>query len=266
MLIEVDPRLGGRATTWWIDGLDVIASRSPDPVEQGMYPMAPWAGRIRGNAVSHQGHVHPMPVNYPPWALHGTVLDVPMQVTAHEVTPTASQLVLEAPLGDAWPWPGTCTITWQLRPGVLTTVIELTAIDAAYPAVVGWHPWFRRSPGRGGPLQVHLPAEHRLVRGTDHLPTGEIVPARMDQGPFDDAFYVPGCFAHLTWPGWIRLEVANSHPWFVLFDELPDAACLEPQSGPPDGLNGPVAAIDIVAPRSPLQMRTTWQVVPAPVS
>ena len=262
--ITIDPGMGGRATAWRVEGIDLLGSRSPNPIEYGMYPMAPWAGRLSSNAVRHRGQSHPMPVNHPPWALHGTILAASLQVLAHEVATDASLLVLEGSLGDAWPWAGTCTLTWNLTPGELRTTIALSSGGLDYPAVVGWHPWFRRSLRRGGPLQVDLPAEQQMLRGPNHLPTGELVPARMDEGPFDDAFRVPSKLATLTWPGWRIIEIHNSHPWFVLFDELPDLVCVEPQSGPPDGINGHLEGhVDLVEADAPLQMETTWRVRPA---
>jgi len=259
--ISIDPNMGGRATELRIDGIDVLGTRSQNPVEYGMYPMAPWAGRIRGNAVSHLGRSHLMPVTYEPWALHGTILAAPFEVIGHEVASDASQLMLEGRLGDTWPWPGICNLTWELTPSELRTSISLEAEGLGYPAVVGWHPWFRRSLPQGAPLQVSLPADQRLLRGPDHLPTGEMVPSGNDQGPFDDAFRVPSKVAALTWPGWRIIEVHNSHPWFVLFDELPDLVCLEPQSGPPDGMNNGIEGhCKLVEPGEPLLMETTWKV------
>ncbi|MFM8895867.1 MAG: aldose 1-epimerase [Actinomycetales bacterium] len=263
--VEVDPGKGGRATAIMLDGIDVLASRSADPAEYGMYPMAPWAGRLRGNRITHRGAEVHLPANYGPWALHGTILDRAMDVTDVQQAPQQGNLVLSASLGSTWPWPGICTVVWEVTVGQMSTTIEVSSTSAEFPAVVGWHPWFRRHLPVGGPVQVDLPADQRLVCGSDHLPTGESVPAKMTDGPFDDAFRVPTGTATVTWPGWKQIEIINSHSWFVLFDELPEAVCVEPQSGPPDGVNGsPVAEIDLVTPQAPLRMQTTWRISPAP--
>ncbi len=75
-----------------------------------------------------------------------------------------------------WPWPMAVDIAWHLRPRELTTTITVHALDEPFPAVVGWHPWFRRQLDSGGPLELSMAASERLVRGTDHLPTGDAVP------------------------------------------------------------------------------------------
>ena len=74
------------------------------------------------------------------------------------------------------------------------------------------------------------------MRGDDHLPTGEVVPYDPGDGPFDDAFRVPDGRATVSWPGALAIDIASDSDWYVVFDELPSFVCVEPQSGPPDGL------------------------------
>ncbi len=61
------------------------------------------------------------------------------------------------------------------------------------------------------------------------------------------------------WGEGLSLEIHQSHPWFVVYDSLPDFLCVEPQTGPPNGINesvfGPVA---LVTPGKPLSQQAAW--------
>jgi aldose 1-epimerase len=138
-------------------------------------------------------------------------------------------------------------------------VIEVHALVDPFPAVVGWHPWFHRRLGAGQPLRYELDATARLVRGADHLPTGEVREFDPSDGPFDDAFMVPGGTARVWWPGALALDIASDAGWYVVFDELRNVACIEPQSGPPDGLrDGLGRSAAVAAPGLPHRLVTTW--------
>ncbi|CAM5628902.1 hypothetical protein SCALM49S_05967 [Streptomyces californicus] len=41
----------------------------------------------------------------------------------------------------------------------------------------------------------------------------------------------------LTWPEQFELSVKSRSEWVVVYDEQDEAVCVEPQSGPPNGLN-----------------------------
>lgn len=257
--LVVDPGCGGRAVSWTVGDLELLGVRGRDPAEYGMYPMAPWPGRLRGNRVVVDGVVHDLPVTYDGWAMHGTVLAAPWQVVTHEQDSDAAVLELVVPLGAGWPWPGRVRQTWRLGADALVTSLTVESDGPAFPAEVGWHPWFVRRLARGGPVVVDLSATGLLERGPDHLPTGVVLDPAGVVGPYDDAFVVPDGRARLTWPGALRLDVSSEVGWFVLFDQLPEHVCLEPQSGPPDGL-GPGAFV--VRPGHPRTAAATWRWTP----
>ena len=257
--LEIDEELGCRATSWTVGDLSLLSGRSADPVEHGMYPMAPWAGRLRDNAVRWSGLRYDLPASYQQWALHGVVLGAPLEIVDHGSDEGSAWLQARTSRLGAWPWPGHVDVTWHLTTEVLTTTISVVAEDRPFPAVVGWHPWFRRRLGHGGDLRWTLEATGRLERGADHLPTGRVLTADLSDGPFDDAFVVPDGRAVVHWPGALRLDVAANACWYVVFDELPDVACLEPQSGPPDGVNdGYGSPVPIASADQPQQLVTTW--------
>lgn len=251
--LVIDLDAGARALSWTVGGTELLGGAGRTPVEYGMYPMAPWAGRVRGNAVTWQGRRYELPVTHDGWALHGTCLNRPGEVLASDDV----SLTVRFDEHPGWPWPAVVDVTWQLEHDRLVTALVVQAPDEPFPAVVGWHPWFRRDLGRGGPVIWGLEASEQLVRGADHLPTGERLAYDPSAGPFDDAFVVPRGRAVLQWPGVLSLDVASDGQWYVVFDERAEAVCVEPQSGPPDGLDG---SHGVAAPGEPLIMRTTWSV------
>jgi aldose 1-epimerase len=257
--IGLDLEAGGRATTWQVADLSLLAHHGDSAVEHGMYPMAPWAGRLRDNAVVVRGHAHELPVTYDGWALHGVALAAPVDVLDATETPDLSRVAFRVADSGSWPWPMAIDVIWELRPRELTTGIVVHALEEAFPVVVGWHPWFARLLGRGRSVAWLADADTLAERGSDHLPTGRMLPALETTGPYDDAFVVPSGVARVWWPGALEVEISNDAPWFVVFDELPDAVCVEPQSGPPNGVNdGLTLPIPIAAPGRPHAMVTTW--------
>ena len=259
--LTIDPSRGARAVSWRVGPLELLAHRSSDPVEHGMYPMAPWAGRLRGNVVDHGGRRRALPVTYDRWALHGTVLGR----AASSVSTDADGAGLTATFDShpEWPWPISIVVRWRVGDGAVETGIEVRALVDPCPVVVGWHPWFRRDLGVGGRAVWELPATARLERGTDHLPTGAAMPFTPEDGPFDDAFVVPSGHARVRWPGALELDVESDGGWYVIFDELPDVLCIEPQSGPPDGLrdDAPPTAlgpVTLAQPGHPVTLSTRW--------
>lgn len=261
MTIVVDLDEGARGVEWTVAGHQLLGHYADQPIEHGMYPMAPWAGRIRDNSVTWNGHEHSLPVTHDPWAIHGTALA--QAATVLELAQDAHEARLVARIEEhpGWPWPMAIDIEWHLRPRELTTSITVHALVEPFPVVAGWHPWFRRQLDAGAPLELSMRASERLVRGADHLPTGEAVSYAAEGGPFDDAFRVPDGRATVSWPGVLAVDIASDHDWYVVFDELSSYVCVEPQSGPPDGLH-PLGRVwdgpGIASPGSPHVLTTTW--------
>ena len=44
--VAIDPQAGGRLSSLEVDGLELLVPRSSEPLVWGLYPMAPWAGRV----------------------------------------------------------------------------------------------------------------------------------------------------------------------------------------------------------------------------
>lgn len=249
-VVQVDPEVGGRLVSWRVDELELLGGLSRVPEEYGCYPMAPWPGRLRGNRVAVDGASHDLLPTYGPWAMHGTVLASAWTIV--DVTETG--VCLSTGLGAAWPWPGEVTLSWQLESEALRSELMVSSDDASFPADMGWHPWFRRRLGRGGDLVWHAEAAAMLERGDDLLPTGRRVDPWAVSGPHDDAFEVPNGRVELHWPGVISVTCQSDARWMVVFDEPDDLICVEPQTGPPDGLN----VTTWVRPGFPKRASVTW--------
>lgn len=258
--LVIDPEFGGRCVSWRVGGIELLVTEAASAVAYGMYPMAPWAGRLADDAVCFADSRWPMPVSHEGRALHGIVLDRPMKV----IESTPDRVVLERALGDPWPWAGTVRVVWQVHPMGVDLHLEVSSDEQPFPAVAGWHPWFRRRLGVGDALIWTFPEEEswRLAeRGSGHELTGRFVSVDASDGPFDDAFHVGSGRARIDWPHALTIDVQSSHDWFVVYDERPDAVCIEPQSGPPNGINEPaLAPVTVVAPQAPLHLHTAWTI------
>ncbi|MGH8775493.1 MAG: aldose 1-epimerase [Jiangellaceae bacterium] len=212
--------------------------------------MAPWAGRIRRGRFTHAGVPYDLPTDVrPPHAIHGMVLTRRWST----VEATATTAVLECRLGDPWPWPGRVRHTVTLGDGRADFSLQMHTDTVPFPASAGWHPWFRRRLSRGEPVQIGLDAAAMLPRDADGIPAGDRV--AVGAGPWDDCFDGVRWPVTLTWPGTLRLEIAADTRYAVVYDELAEAVCVEPQTGPPDALNLEPA---VVSPGRPLTATMTW--------
>ena len=245
--LTISPENGCRIESLRIGGTEVLRQGE----RFGSFPMVPWCGRTENGRFRNGATTHQLPVNAPPHAIHGTVRDLPWK-TART---SATEAVLTCELGDPWPYKGTVTQVFELTEESLTLRFGIETYDDSVPAQAGWHPRFLRNLGRGGQdVRLDFTPAWQEERGENHLPTGR----RIDPtpGPWDDCFGMPeGVDVTLTWPEELELKVASRAPWVVIYDEPEDAVCVEPQSGPPNGLN---THPRLVTPIDPLEVESTW--------
>ncbi|CQR62844.1 aldose epimerase [Streptomyces leeuwenhoekii] len=240
------PGNGGRIGGLRVGGTELL--RQGD--RYGCFPMVPWCGRIREGRFRDGAAVHRMPLNAPPHAIHGTARDAAWR-TARV---TRDEAVLTHDLTDPWPYPGRVTQVVSLTEDALTLTMAVETYESSFPAQIGWHPWFNRTLDGGEGVRIDFAPAWQEERGEDHLPTGR----RVDPlpGPWDDCFGMPGGVdVTLTWPGRLELKVTSPEEWVVVYDEQEAAVCVEPQTGPPDGLN---SAPRLVTPLEPLEATTVW--------
>ncbi|KUL69537.1 MULTISPECIES: aldose epimerase [unclassified Streptomyces] len=245
--VDVLPGNGGRVGGLRVGGTELLRQGE----RFGCFPMVPWCGRIRDGRFRDGAEVRQMPLNAPPHAIHGTARDDAWKVARH----TGAEAVLTYDLVEPWPYPGRVTQAVTLTPDSLSLTMSVETYDASFPAQIGWHPWFNRNLGDGGQdVRLDFTPAWQEERGDDHLPTGNRVEPR--PGPWDDCFGMPGGVdVTLTWPGRLELKVTSREEWVVVYDEQEAAVCVEPQTGPPDGLN---TLPRLVTPLEPLEATTVW--------
>jgi galactose mutarotase-like enzyme len=172
-----------------------------------------------------------------------------------------------ADLGPPWPFGGRATHRVWISSDALHAELVVEAADRPMPVIVGWHPWFPRalrdatgSPA-GGPVVVDLAAGGMLRRGADGLPTDEVV-RPVPPGPWDDCFVDVAGAPGVHWPGALEVRLASDAAFWVVFTEREEGVCVEPQTGPPDGLN--TGEHDVVEPGRPLlaTMTISWRRLP----
>ncbi|MFI6287263.1 aldose 1-epimerase [Streptomyces sp. NPDC051018] len=243
--LTVDPQGGCRAASLTIGGVELLRQGG----RYGSFPMVPWCGRVENGVFRNGADVHQLPVNSPPHAIHGTVRDIPWRTNRAG----KDEAVFTCELGEPWPYPGRVTQMFQLSDDSLTLTTAVEAYENSFPAQAGWHPWFRRNLGHADARLVFDPAWQE-ERGGDHLPTGRRIDPK--PGPWDDCFGMPdGVSVTLSWPEQLELTVTSRAEWVVIYDEQADWICVEPQSGPPNGLN---TLPRLVTPIDPLEISTTW--------
>jgi aldose 1-epimerase len=245
--LTVNPANGCRIDSLRIDGTELLRQGE----RYGCFPMVPWCGRTE-NGLFHNGDVpHRLPLNSPPHAIHGTGRDTAW----HTARLGEREASFYYDLAEPWPYPGRVTQTFELAEDSLTLAFGIETYGDSFPAQAGWHPWFLRNLGGGGKdVELAFDAAWQEERGGNHLPTGRRIPPL--GGPWDDCFGMPdGVEVTLTWPEQLELTVKSRTEWVVIYDEQDEAVCVEPQSGPPNGLN---TAPRYVTPIDPLEIATTW--------
>jgi len=243
--VTVAPGNGGRVAGLRVGGVELLRQGE----RYGCFPMVPWCGRVRDGRFRDGAAVHQLPLNAPPHAIHGTARDAAWRTARSG----PDEAVLTYDLADPWPYPGRVTQKIALTGDSLTLTMSVETYESSFPAQLGWHPWFNRNLG-GEDVRLDFEPAWQEERGEDHLPTGRrIDPA---PGPWDDCFGMPGGVdVTLTWPEQLRLRVAGRVEWVVIYDEQREAVCVEPQTGPPNGLN---THPRLVTPLEPLEASTTW--------
>ncbi|MEU9607928.1 aldose 1-epimerase [Streptomyces sp. NPDC048057] len=243
--LTIDPRNGCRIAGLTIGGTEVLRQGE----RYGSFPMVPWCGRVDHGRFRNGADLHELPINAEPHAIHGTGRDTAWRTRRAGDAEAAFTYELAAP----WPSPGRVTQLFELTETALTLTLGVEAYEDSFPAQAGWHPWFLRTIG-GADVRIGFDAAWQEERGDDHLPTGRRIDPK--PGPWDDCFGMPdGVDVTLTWPGQLELKVTSRAEWVVVYDEQAEAVCVEPQSGPPNGLN---TLPRLVTPIDPLEVSTTW--------
>jgi aldose 1-epimerase len=225
--IAIDASDGCRLASLQVFGSELLVTAGEGPIRWGCYPMAPWVGRTRRGWFSFAGSDYQLPINLGPHAIHGTVFNQPWR-------PLDPPFTFEIDTGPHWPFPGVVRQEVRLGEGRLDLRLEVHSVEGPMPAACGWHPWFRRQVG-ASTAHESVTVGHILPRDADGISGRE--PGPVPPPPWDDCFGDVTWPATITWPGLVRLGIESDQPFVVVYNEEPEAFCIEPQSAPPDSLN-----------------------------
>jgi aldose 1-epimerase len=226
--VAIDLDGGGKITSIKWREMEFTVPFRGNVLTNGWYPMAPWAGRIRdGLITSASGVEHQLPTNIdPPNAIHGFGFTTSWQ----EIGPGRSLLHLPKPYMGA-----TVEQTIEVLDDAIRWSLEYDDNGCDIPVWLGMHPWFARDLERGGTAEIEFSAAKMLKRGSDGLPTGELI--NPTPQPWDDAFTEVRGTPAVIWEDVARIDIESDAPWWVVYSEDSDGVCLEPQTAPPDAAN-----------------------------
>ncbi len=221
---------GGRLASLMVHGHELLITAADDEAfGWGSFPMVPYAGRVAGGRFSMEETEYTLPITKPPNAIHGTAWSQSWE--------RISDTEMQADLGSDWPLGGTVTQSVELTNDHLEVVLAVTADDRAMPAMVGWHPWFRRRLLQDPACSAELSFEAATMYQLDDvmIPTGQRV--EPSAGPWDSCFTDVAEPLSVTWPGVVRLDLTSSCDHWVIYNRPDHAVCVEPQSDAPDAFN-----------------------------
>lgn len=228
LVVSVAPAAGGRIAQITYAGVPQLVGPDdghPATIAWGCYPMVPWAGRVREGRFRFDGSVRQLMPNLGAHAIHGVGFASPWQVELH--TSDCIVLSLQLPRDARWPFGGIARQTIRATPRRLRLTLRVDAQAQAMPAVIGWHPWFRK------PDRIDFAPAHAYPRDADGIATLPL--SRPPPSPWDDCFV--GAEGAVLQHAGRRLTLRSDCSHWVVFDAPPHATCVEPQSGPPDGFN-----------------------------
>jgi len=256
--VDVNVNQGGRITRWIYQGEDLIGSHGPDPIENGMYPMAPWAGRLTNNRFQWGGKDYVLPASHGEFALHGVLLDQPVESFATELDQHHFDIAMTYAINN-WVAPIQVEIKHRIRADSLeSTITGFTDSLEPIPCLLGWHPWFNNIIGTDQRLTFTAPDALVAIRD-GYFPSGELVHLADLSGSLDDAIRVPSKIVTIEWGSQLTLKIENSHEWFVIFDGTENFTCIEPQTGPPNVFNNSIGCESLTTSAgNPLTMSTKW--------
>jgi len=224
----VAPGLGGRVSSLRVAGAEIVvgehdeSGRLRGPLDWGIYPMAPFAGRVRDGQFRFRGREHTLDRRAAPHAIHGTVDAAAWDV----VSVSPDRVEMSCSLGSQWPFDG--GVRHVITLGESSLRMELTLIaHETMPAQVGWHPWFAR------PAAVRAEFGAWLPRDDDGMPTTPTSAGMPDlDGAIDDCF--TGTTSVRVAANGVALRLTSDCHHWVVYTGADHGVCAEPQSGPPN--------------------------------
>lgn len=250
--ITVDPADGGRLTSLVIDGIEVLGASIPPPgapseIFSGSFLMAPWVGRTAFGRFSFDGEDHELPVNFGVHAMHGLAFD-------RAWTRDGDDIVFD--FDDRWPFGGRLRQIFTLTESSLTVTAIATNDERRMPVILGFHPWFREVLVDGATAVYDFTPGTKYLCDADGIPVGTVTGG--GPRPWDDSFTDLTADPVIRWSNGLELTLARTGSHWILCETMPNAFCIEPLSGPVNGLATGEAAV--AAPGDPVRfdMTISW--------
>lgn len=243
--LVIDLDRGCRIASWRVGGQELLITTGRSPIEWGLYPMAPYAGRVRNGSFGFDGVGYELPRTLDEHAIHGTAY---LQEWEQDGDTT-----FVTDLGPPWPFPGFVRQDILLDERSLSLRLEVHATEGRMPASCGWHPWFRRVVD-DAVLRLDFRPGFMLLRDQEGIAKRERI--EVPEGPWDDCFGGVTSPPVLDWPDVLQMQVTTDCDWWVVYNERDYATCVEPQTAPPDALNNDP---HLVKPGHPLIANATFQ-------
>lgn len=251
-IARVDPGNGGRLICLEVAGTELLSGAEsgrvgPAGILNGCFPMAPFVGRLARARFTFDGQEWQVPEVLDGHAIHGLVYDRPWTVIG--------EAALSICFDERWPFGGSAQQSFELTPSSLTIRIAITNDERPMPAVAGFHPWFRRV-AFGHDALLTFNASRRYRRDASGIPTK--LTTDLGSRPWDDSFVGVRTPPSLRWGEALELVIDSRAEHWIVCETDRRAICVEPLSGPVNGLG--LATCTIVGPNEPLEhvMTLRW--------
>ncbi len=235
-----------------------LARYVADRSTMGVPLLHPWANRVAERRFQVAGRevdlwAHPSLYTLGPHGLpiHGLLAAAPeWSVGRHEDGPEGPSLVgsfdfaAREDLMTVFPFPHQLEVEATISDETLTIATTVRASgDVPVPIAFGYHPYLRLPGVDRSAWQVEIPVSERVVLDSEELPTGEVEPADVADGPlgsrtFDDEFVAPNQPFGLTGGG-RRIEVSfeRGYPYAQVYaPDDDDVIAFEPMTAPTNTL------------------------------
>ena len=228
-MCTISPTSGGRVATLQVGAIELVVGPDPSlPVAGwGIYPMVPYAGRIRNGRFTFDGVDYQMPINFPPHAIHGMGFEQSWSAESVVARHDSSSVAMSCQLD--WELGGESHQQFELTEHSLTCTLAVRAGDRAMPCSLGWHPWFLK------PERADLVFERMYPRDDEYITDGRSV-SPPPPPPWDDCFAGPLNTPHITIKG-VEVSISSDCDFWVVYDMPAHATCVEPQTALPDCFN-----------------------------
>lgn len=246
------PEIGGAVFEWRRNGLPMFRPTAPDVPAQrnarmlASYPLVPFSNRIAAHRFTWAGQTHTLPIQFGGFTIHGVGWLREWQVAEH--TATSVTITLDQPPCAEWPFHLRAWQRFDITADTLTNVIGVENADThPWPAGIGQHPFFPRSPQATLKLRTasvwHNDAQTRIPTHRTNVPPAWDHGTAKPVGPvyIDNGFAGWDGHAELDYPDLgYRLSIDAGEPFrhtVVFIPEGQPFFAVEPVSHMNDAIN-----------------------------